>query len=47
MKAQAERDKTRVELDTRIKQALVAQEITINNAQADASVTLQRNEANI
>ena len=47
MKAQAERDKTAVELETNIKQALVAQEITINNAQATASVTFQRNEADI
>lgn len=46
-KAEAERNKTAVVLDTNVKQAKVSQEIQINAAQGEAQATLQRNAADI
>ena len=44
-KAYAERNRTQIELTTKMKQAQIAANITINNALGEAQSMIQKNEA--
>jgi len=46
-KAQAELNKVRIEIDTRIKSALFQKDVTINKAEGEASALLQKNSAEV
>ena len=46
-KAQAEQNKVKIEVDTKIKAAEFQKDVTINRAEGEASAILKQNEANV